>query len=344
MMHHTPRSTRLRPLLCSALLGVAAMFTSLPQLALAQTTMKLASATINDVQHEWQKEFAKGLQARVGDQINTEIYPASQLGTIPRMTEGVLFGTIELFTTPTSFLVGTDARFQVFEAPGLFDSPQHLKTVLHEPEYRQHIEELALNKGLRIVGVIYNSPLILTSTQPVKSLDGLAGLKIRTFASPLQTEPMKAFGASPLPLALSEVVPALQSGNIDGMLAGMPILTAFKFYDVSKYVLDLKFAYVVSVSVVNELWFQSQPEAVRAAILAAGREAEESVFPWGVANVERTEQLWTENGGEIFPLTADERSHMMTVFQDISDKLLSQDEAVAAEYTRMKDLAAAQRP
>ena len=25
--------------------------------AYAQTTMKLASATINDVQHEWQKEF-----------------------------------------------------------------------------------------------------------------------------------------------------------------------------------------------------------------------------------------------------------------------------------------------
>ena len=27
--------------------------------AYAQTTMKLASATINDVQHEWQKEFQK---------------------------------------------------------------------------------------------------------------------------------------------------------------------------------------------------------------------------------------------------------------------------------------------
>ena len=38
----------------------------------------------------------------------------------------------------------------------------------------------------------------------------------------------------PLPLPLSEVVPALQSGNIDSMLAGMLILEAFKFYDVAK--------------------------------------------------------------------------------------------------------------
>jgi hypothetical protein len=39
---------------------------------------------------------------------------------------------------------------------------------------------------------------------------------------------MKAIGAIPVPLALTEVIPQLQSGGLDGMLAGMPILTAFK--------------------------------------------------------------------------------------------------------------------
>ena len=67
--------------------------------AQAKTVMKLASATINDVQHEWQKEFAKEMEARAGDAVTVEIYPASQLGTIPRMSEGVLLGIIEAFTT-----------------------------------------------------------------------------------------------------------------------------------------------------------------------------------------------------------------------------------------------------
>ncbi len=71
------------------------------QPASAQTVMKLANATINDGQHEWQKLFVAALQKRIGDKVKTEIYPASQLGAIPRMAEGVSLGTIESFITPT---------------------------------------------------------------------------------------------------------------------------------------------------------------------------------------------------------------------------------------------------
>ena len=46
------------------------------------------------------------------------------------------------------------------------------------------------------------------------ALEGFQGLKIRTFASPLQMEPMKAIGVTPTPLALSEVTPQLQAGGI----------------------------------------------------------------------------------------------------------------------------------
>ena len=91
--------------------------------AQAQTVMKLASATINDVQHEWQKVFAAELQKRVGDKVKTEIYPASQLGAIPRMVEGVLLGTIESFVTPTSFMVPTDPRFTIYDVPDCSPRP-----------------------------------------------------------------------------------------------------------------------------------------------------------------------------------------------------------------------------
>ena len=58
---------------------------ALPVASQAQTVMKLASATINDGQHEWQKLFVEALKSKPGgDKIKAEIYPASQLGTIPR--------------------------------------------------------------------------------------------------------------------------------------------------------------------------------------------------------------------------------------------------------------------
>ena len=334
---------RMRSSLKSIATAVAAAAMLATPVAGAQTVMKMASATINDVQHEWQKVFIEELAQRVGDKVKPEIFPASQLGTIPRMAEGVLLGTIESFITPTAFLVGTEKKFQVFDAPGVFDSPEHLGRVIHDPEYRAHLETLALERDLRIIGAIYNSPFVVLTKTPAPTLADLEGMKIRTFASPLQIEPMEALGMSPLPLPLSEVVPALQSGNIDGMLAGMPILTAFKFYDTAKFVTDLQFSLIVSVNVVNETWFQAQPAEVREAIVEAGRAAEDRVLQWGIDNVVRADKAWTDNGGEILPLSDADRVRMVATIEEVTDRLLSADPAIRAEYERLLAVAAARR-
>lgn len=324
-------------------LSLALCLVAAPFAAEAQSTMKLASATINDVQHEWQKVFAAELAERVGDAVKVEIYPASQLGAIPRMVEGVLLGTIEAFTTPTSFMTNVDPRFQAYDVPGLFPGPEDVRAAIHDPTYRDHMETLFLDSGLRIIGAIYNSPTVVLTRTPAPGLADLEGLKIRTFASPLQMRPMEALGAIPVPLALSEIVPQLQSGGLDGMLAGMPILTAFKYYDVAKYVTDLKFAEIVSVTVVNEDWFQAQAPEVQEAIREAGRAAEEAVFPWGVENVARTNAIWIENGGEILELDEAGREEMVARFAIVTDEILSAEPEVQAEYERLAELVAAGR-
>ena len=51
--------------------------------------MKLGTATINESQHEWCKRFAAMVEKDSGGRIKPEIYPASQLGPIPREIEGV---------------------------------------------------------------------------------------------------------------------------------------------------------------------------------------------------------------------------------------------------------------
>jgi TRAP-type C4-dicarboxylate transport system substrate-binding protein len=319
----------------AAALAAAALAASLAWPAAAQTTMKLANATINDVQHEWQKVFAEELSDRVGDAVTTEIYPASQLGPIPQMAEGVAFGTIESFISPTSFLTPLDPRFQVFDVPGLFADPEQVRAVIHDPNYRDHIETMFLDRGLRVIGAIYNSPVLALTNEPVETVNGFDGLKIRTFASPLQMEPMAALGATPVPLALSEVVPQLQAGGIDGMLAGMPILVAFKYYDIATDVTDLNFSHIVSMNIVNEAWFQSQTPEVQEAIRAAGRAAEQAVFDWGVENVERTNAAWQENGGTIHTLPADEEAAMLDRFREIGAEIVASDPAVAEEYDRL---------
>lgn len=310
----------------------------------AQVVMKLANATINDVQHEWQKVFAAELAKRAPGKVKTEIYPASQLGAIPRMVEGTLLGTIESFITPTAFLVPTNSRFVIFDVPAMFQSPEHLRAVIHDPAYRDHLEKIALDKGIRIIGAIFNSPTIVLTKKPATTLANLKGLKIRTFASPLQMEPMKSVGAIPVPLALTEVIPQLQSGGLDGMLAGMPILTAFKYYDVAKYVTDLNFAQIISVNIVNEAWFKAQPKDVQDAIRDAGRAAEAQVFAFGVANVEKSNKVWQDNKGEIVKLSAAEQGSMMASFVKLGKEIVDKNPAAKPELDKLLALVAAKKP
>ena len=149
---------------------------------------------------------------------------------------------------------------------------------------------------------------------------------------------MKSVGAIPVPLALTEVIPQLQSGGLDGMLVGMPILTAFKYYDVAKNVTDLHFAQIVSINVVNEDWFKTQPKDVKDAIRAAGRAAEQQVFPWGVENVKKTYKVWGDNGGKVNKLSAEDQAKMETDFSKLSAELLAAEPAVQAEYDRLRAL------
>jgi TRAP-type C4-dicarboxylate transport system substrate-binding protein len=75
--------------------AMAAMLGGLAPSAHAETApivMKLSTATINDTQHEWLKRFAAAVEQDSGGRIKGEIYPASQLGSIPRQIEGTQFG------------------------------------------------------------------------------------------------------------------------------------------------------------------------------------------------------------------------------------------------------------
>src|SRR5271167_2173924 len=87
--------------------------------------MKITLPTINESQHLFAKNYAAAVERDSGGRIKGEVYPASQLGSIPRQIEGVQFGAIQCAVIPPEFFVGIDERFEVMAAPGLVDSLDH---------------------------------------------------------------------------------------------------------------------------------------------------------------------------------------------------------------------------
>src|ERR1700736_615487 len=64
-------------------------------------TMKISLPTLNDPSYFFAKSYAAALEKDSGGRIKPEIYPASQLGAIPRQIEGTRFVCIQCAgTTP----------------------------------------------------------------------------------------------------------------------------------------------------------------------------------------------------------------------------------------------------
>ena len=71
--------------------------------------MKLATATINDNVNEWLRRARHAVEKDSDGRIKAEIYPASQLGPIPRQIEGVQSGSIQALGPPNSWSASTRA-------------------------------------------------------------------------------------------------------------------------------------------------------------------------------------------------------------------------------------------
>src|SRR5215467_14509438 len=139
----------------------AALLATLPGTAVAQDksmTIKLATATLNDAQHEWMKRFAAAIDKTANGRIRSEIYPASQLGSIPRMIEGTQLGSIQIWVGPPEFLVGVDQRFELLSVPGLFRDDQHSLKTVAEPDFQKAFLALGANKGLIGASLFWTGP------------------------------------------------------------------------------------------------------------------------------------------------------------------------------------------
>jgi TRAP-type transport system periplasmic protein len=222
-------------------------------------TMKITLATINDQIHAFAKNFAAALEKDSGGQIKPEIYPASQLGAIPRQTEGVQFGAIQCQLVPPEFLVGIDERFEVMAAPGLVTSMAQGQKLAADPAVLKLMLSLGADKGLHGVGLFMVNPSAIASRTPIRHLADFKGKKIRIFASPFQSTSFDRLGATPVAMTLGDVLPALQQGAIDGAVASTAVFTAFHYQDAAKYATETGQPAIFAIIEISRKWYDTLP-------------------------------------------------------------------------------------
>lgn len=185
-------------------------------------------------------EMVEGFAARVeeesGGHIKVNVVPAGALGGMDSNLEALDMGTIDLCLAGESYTSTYYAPLAVSTAPYAFQSWDHFRNYLNSDFFAQLKQEYYETTGNKIIGSYTSGFRSITANKEIRTPDDLKGVKIRVPDAPAFTAMPIACGASPTPMALSEVYLALQQGVVDAQ--ENPLETSFnqKFYEVCKYI------------------------------------------------------------------------------------------------------------
>ena len=322
-----------------AALAAGAAFVAGP--ANAQTNnMKIGMVTINDSNHfsaNWQKKY---IEEKSGGRLTVNVFPAAQLGKVPRQIEGIQFGTQAAFNIPPGFFIGIDKQFMVTDAPGLFDDIKHAQRAVNTPEFFEKFSKIGESKGFIINHLWACGDTSVATIEPFKKLDDLKGRKIRVLATPLEREVIKVMGATGVPMPYSEVLPGMQRGTIDGVRSAVIVMYPSKFWTVAKHITLTGMGQITCGQFLSTAWLKKLPSDLRKIVMDSGRGVVDYAGQLGHDLTKKAEENWAKDAN-VYRLSDAEQKELRARVAPIADKILANDPKTKDMYALLKKAVAA---
>jgi len=196
------------------------------------------------------------------DKFVLKIYDKAQLYNMNDAQTALASGAIHMTYGGPHYFEQWNPAWALLEAPGIIDNYEHFMRVLETDPFQALTHELA-GKGTTILTWMGNvGDVYLFTSKPINSLSDLKGIKMRYFGGEGQAKALAALGMEPVFLPYTEVVTALQTKQIEGVVTDLS--GALFFFELPRYTPYL-LPYVISVQPVcmtaNTKWLDSVPES-----------------------------------------------------------------------------------
>ncbi|HWT79456.1 MAG TPA: TRAP transporter substrate-binding protein, partial [Candidatus Methylomirabilis sp.] len=252
--------------------------TGTPKTARAQQTIVIKLGNVHQVDLPIQvglKRYADLVAERTQNQLQIQVFPASQLGTEQELLEGVQLGTVHMFEGATGAVGRFLPEMEAFAAPYVWRDVDHMLKVVRGPIGQALADRLVKAKGIRILdmGWIWGNRHLTTRAKAVSRPEDLRGMKIRVQPVGIYLDTIRAMGGNPVPLDAKEVYLGLQTGVIDGQENPPSNIYNAKLYEVQKYVMLTGHILQNNAVAVGEKFYQGLAPALQKALQEAAIEA-----------------------------------------------------------------------
>ena len=215
-------------------------------------------------------EWIEGIKARMdkdtGGKLKLKVFLGGKLGGEKEMVEETRNGNLQLFGGAVGSVAQYVPELNVLELPYIFTSDAEADFVLDK--LRDRVSKLLEAKGFVMVMWAENGwHGYGVKGKCLEKVEDMKGLKMRSQESYVHIETYKAFGASPVEMAVPEVLGALQTGTVDGY-SNTPLFSfATSWYNGITHYTYTKHIYQPGIMVLSKKWFDAQPEDLKKAMM-----------------------------------------------------------------------------
>ena len=209
------------------------------------------------------ENFAKYVEEQSGGAVKVDIYAAEQLGSNAEMAEMLEMGSLDAMMMPQGQEASFAPKINTLGLPFLFPDYESVYKVLDSEIGDELVADLESHNMIQLA---YWENGLRQTTNSKKALNSAAdfkGLKIRTPEDAMTMAIFNALGASPSPLAFSELYLALQQGTFDGQENPISNIYANHFQDVQKYLAMTNHKYECKNMIFSLTSWNKYPEDVQ---------------------------------------------------------------------------------
>lgn len=219
-------------------------------------------------------KFSEIVKEKSGGRLQVDVGGAAQFGDDAETITNMRLGTIAFSANSQGTTSAVVPEIALLGLPFLFQNLEQAEAVMDGP-VGDKIAAAAGKQGLVVLGWWNNGIReVSNSKKPIVAPDDLKGMKIRTPPDPMTIDIFEALGASPTPMAFSELYIALQQGVVDGQENPLINIYSSKLHEVQPFISMTNHKYEATPFLASKIVFDGlsaeDQEIVRAAAKEAG--------------------------------------------------------------------------
>lgn len=280
-------------------------------------------------------DMLKEIQTQSNGRIEITYAAGGSLLTAPKTADGVEQGLADIGFSHIGYNPG---RFPVSEA---LDLPMgypsswvgtHVAVDFMDkfkPKEWDKYKVLQVNGG--------TTAAIHMAKSPIRKMEDLKGKTMRGAGE--VAEALKALGATPRDMPMTEVYEGMSKGNIDGLLVGAETLKGFKLADVTKYttfVPSIGNQYLFYIVMNKSKWDSLSPDLQKIFNDVGAKYQAETALTWNKINVAGF-QTAIEKGVEFITLPDEEAARWKTAVQPVIDNYVTKMVGKGSSEKQVKD-------